>query len=61
MNLNRIKGEWKQIKGNVKEHWGYLIDDSFYVITGKRDKLEGKTLTLYGNKTKDKKDMQINN
>lgn len=59
MNLNRIEGKWKQIKGNVKEHWGYMRDDPFYIIAGKRDKLEGKLQTLYG-KTKDEKDMQIN-
>ena len=52
MNLNRIEGKWKQIKGNVKEHWGYMRDDPFYIIAGKRDKIEGKLQTLYG-KTKD--------
>lgn len=60
MELNRITGKYKQIKGKVKEQWGYLTDDPFYIITGKREKIEGKIQALYGN-TKNKKHMQINN
>jgi hypothetical protein len=27
MNLKRIKGSWKQLKGNVKHLWGEFNDD----------------------------------
>ncbi|MBV9533482.1 MAG: CsbD family protein, partial [Bradyrhizobium sp.] len=27
MDWNRIEGNWKQFKGNVKEKWGKLTDD----------------------------------
>jgi uncharacterized protein YjbJ (UPF0337 family) len=27
MNWDRVKGDWKQFKGKVKEKWGKLTDD----------------------------------
>ena len=27
MDWNRVEGNWKQIKGKVKEKWGNLTDD----------------------------------
>jgi hypothetical protein len=29
MNWDRIEGNWKQFKGQVKEQWGNLTDDDF--------------------------------
>ena len=48
MDWNRVEGNWKQIKGNVKEQWGKLTDDDLDVIAGKRDQLEGKIQERYG-------------
>lgn len=31
MNWDRIEGNWKQFKGNVKEKWGKLTDDQLDV------------------------------
>ncbi|MBY4595943.1 CsbD family protein [Ottowia caeni] len=42
MNEDRIKGNWLQFKGKVKEQWGKLTDDDLDVIAGKRDQLIGK-------------------
>ena len=42
MDWNRVEGNWKQFKGNVKEKWGKLTDDDIDVIEGKREQLEGK-------------------
>ena len=42
MNEDRIKGNWKQFTGKMKEQWGKLTDDDFDVIAGKRDQLLGK-------------------
>ena len=49
---DRIKGNWTQLKGKVKEQWGKLTDDDLDVIAGKRDQLEGKIQERYG-KAKD--------
>ena len=48
MNWDRIEGNWKQIKGKVKERWGDLTDDDLDVIAGKRDQLSGKLQERYG-------------
>jgi uncharacterized protein YjbJ (UPF0337 family) len=42
MDWNRVEGNWKQVKGQVKEKWGKLTDDDLTTINGKRDQLEGK-------------------
>ncbi|MRS16677.1 CsbD family protein [Enterobacteriaceae bacterium RIT691] len=48
MNKDEIGGNWKQLKGKVKEKWGKLTDDDFTVIEGKRDQLVGKIQERYG-------------
>jgi uncharacterized protein YjbJ (UPF0337 family) len=48
MDWNRVEGDWKQIKGSVKERWGKLTDDDLTVIRGRRDQLEGKLQERYG-------------
>ena len=48
MDWNRVEGNWKQIKGQVKEKWGKLTDDDLTTINGKRDQLEGKIQERYG-------------
>ena len=45
---NRVEGNWKQVKGNIKEKWGKLTDDDLTVINGRRDQLEGKIQERYG-------------
>jgi uncharacterized protein YjbJ (UPF0337 family) len=48
MDWNRVEGNWKQFKGNVKERWGKLTDDDLNVIEGRREQLEGKLQQRYG-------------
>jgi len=48
MNWDRIEGNWKQFKGQVKEGWGKLTDDDISVINGKRDQLVGRIQERYG-------------
>jgi uncharacterized protein YjbJ (UPF0337 family) len=48
MNWDRIEGNWKQLKGSVKEQWGQLTDDQLDVIAGKRNNLVGKIQETYG-------------
>ena len=42
MNADRLQGNWKQVKGSVKERWGKLTDDDIDVINGQRDQLIGR-------------------
>ncbi|MFA7336922.1 MAG: CsbD family protein [Candidatus Obscuribacterales bacterium] len=48
MNMDQMKGDWKQIQGKVKAKWGKLTDDDMTVIEGKRDELAGKIQERYG-------------
>ena len=43
-----LAGNWKQMKGQVKEWWGDLTDDDITKIDGKRDKLVGAIQERYG-------------
>jgi len=48
MNWDTIKGQWKQLKGRVKERWGNLTDDEIMQLDGDKDRLVGKLQEKYG-------------
>jgi len=48
MNTDQLKGKWQEMKGKVKEQWGYLTDDDITQINGNREKLEGRLRERYG-------------
>ncbi|MBN2296025.1 MAG: CsbD family protein [Pirellulales bacterium] len=48
MNEDRIKGNWKQVKGKIKEKWGELTDDEVDKIDGIREQLVGTIQEKYG-------------
>jgi len=48
MNWDQIAGNWKQLKGRVRQRWGKLTDDDLTSIEGKREQLVGKLQERYG-------------
>ncbi len=48
MDQDRIAGNWKQLRGKVKEKWGKLTNDDIDVIDGRVDQLAGKVQERYG-------------
>jgi uncharacterized protein YjbJ (UPF0337 family) len=48
MNEDRIKGNWKQFKGKIKQQWGKLTDDEIDTMEGKKDVMVGKIQEKYG-------------
>lgn len=42
MNSEQIKGNWNQIKGNVKQKYGVEMDDDETYSEGKFDEVVGK-------------------
>ena len=58
MNKDRVEGNWKQLKGKVREQWGKLTDDDLDVIAGKRDQLLGRIQERHG-VSKDEAEKQI--
>ena len=41
MNADILKGQWKEIKGEVKQKWGKLTDDDLTQIEGKEEQILG--------------------
>jgi len=58
MNKDTIEGNWKELKGKVKEQWGKLTDDRLDEIAGKREQLAGEIQQAYG-VTRDEANQQI--
>jgi uncharacterized protein YjbJ (UPF0337 family) len=58
MNKDILEGNWKELKGKVKEQWGKLTNDQLDVIDGKRTQLSGEIQKAYG-VTKDEAEKQI--
>ena len=58
MNWDTAAGNWKEIRGKVKEKWGKLTDDDLTFIDGKREQLLGRLQQRYG-MAKDKAERDI--
>ena len=58
MDWNRVEGNWKQLKGRIREQWGKLTDDDLDRVAGKRDMFVGRIQETYGI-SKDEADRQI--
>jgi uncharacterized protein YjbJ (UPF0337 family) len=48
MNSDQFEGQWKQLKGKVKQRWGKLTDDDLTSLSGKKDELVGRIQQRYG-------------
>ncbi|HZA54187.1 MAG TPA: CsbD family protein [Candidatus Udaeobacter sp.] len=48
MNWDRVSGQWKQLRGKIKEKWGDLTDDDIDLVAGRRDQFVGKIQERYG-------------
>lgn len=42
MNELKIKGNWNQLKGQLKQRYGNLTDDDLTLVEGKEDELLGR-------------------
>lgn len=52
MDWNQLEGNWKQVKGKIREKWADLTDDDLARLQGNREQFEGKLQERYG-KSKD--------
>jgi uncharacterized protein YjbJ (UPF0337 family) len=48
MNSDQMEGQWKQLKGKMKEKWGKLTDSDWDQVAGRRDQFLGKLQERYG-------------
>ncbi|MEO1164552.1 MAG: CsbD family protein [Chloroflexota bacterium] len=45
---NQIKGNFKQVTGEIQEQWGKLTNDEIDEMNGEREQLVGKIQERYG-------------
>lgn len=43
-----LQGQWPELKGQVKQHWGKLTDDDLQRLSGTLDDLVGVLRQKYG-------------
>ena len=60
MKADFLKGQWKEIKGEIKAQWGTLTDNDLTEIEGNEEKLLGFLQKKYGY-AKDKADQEYKN
>ena len=48
MNWDQISGQWKQMKGQMRQKWAKLTDSDWEMINGKRDEFVGRLQERYG-------------
>jgi uncharacterized protein YjbJ (UPF0337 family) len=48
MNVERLRAEWREFKGEIKERWGLLPDDELDRIRGEEELLVGLLQKHYG-------------
>jgi len=48
MNTDTLKGQWHQLKGEIKSQWGKLTDDDLDRASGDAEKLIGRIQERYG-------------
>lgn len=48
MNRDILEGNWKMLRGRIREKWGDLTDDEIDQIAGKWDRLVGMLQAKYG-------------
>jgi len=48
INKDTLRGQWNQVKGDIKSKWGQLTDDDLTRVEGDYEKLVGSLQTRYG-------------
>ena len=59
MNEDILQGQWKQLKGQVRQWWGKITDDDLEEIAGRKDKLLGMLQERYGY-TRERAEEEVN-
>lgn len=48
MDQDKIKGNWREIKGKLRQKWGKLTDNEITSMQGSYEELSGKLQKIYG-------------
>jgi uncharacterized protein YjbJ (UPF0337 family) len=58
MNRDIVKGQWTQLKGRIRKHWGKLTDDDLDQARGDMEILCGRIQERYG-RSKDEAQKEV--
>ncbi len=58
MNKDIMEGNWKELKGRIREQWGKLTDDQLDQVEGRWEQLAGVVQKQYGI-SRDEAEVQI--
>jgi uncharacterized protein YjbJ (UPF0337 family) len=47
-SVDKLKGNWKQFKGQIQQKWGKLTEDDLMQINGRREELIGRIQQRHG-------------
>ncbi|KTD00626.1 CsbD family protein [Legionella feeleii] len=48
MNQDIFEGKWEEVKGQMKQAWGWMTDDDMKQIEGNHQEIYGKLQKHYG-------------
>jgi uncharacterized protein YjbJ (UPF0337 family) len=48
MNPDQLAGQWKQLKGQIRQKWGKLTDQDLEQIAGRHEQFIGRLQERYG-------------
>lgn len=48
MNLDTLKGSWREMTGKIKQKWAKLTDDDLKGVEGNVDEIKGRLRKVYG-------------
>lgn len=48
MNIDIVKGHWKEMKGQLRQQWGKLTEDDVTKMQGSYEELQGSLEKRYG-------------
>lgn len=60
MNKDIIQGNWKEVKGKLKQHWGKFTDNDITELKGSVEEISGLLQKRYGYQ-KDQAKKEIDN
>ena len=48
MNWDQVEGNWKNVKGQIRQKWGKLTDDELEQAKGRRERIVAAIQKRYG-------------
>lgn len=48
MNMDQVEGDWKILRGRIRQRWGKLTDDHLDIVNGRLEMIAGRVQQAYG-------------